>query len=148
MYSTRVSRSNDEAFVRASANMRARFEARVMAAGSWTEGIASALSDLGAGLAEEMQAADMSVADLNQADRHQAGSTMRRSYDEARPARLAAMARAWRHHHPGVEVPELQLEFFTGAVDHVIVASLQRGDAENLAARLPGLTVLAPMADV
>jgi hypothetical protein len=141
MVSTGVPRSHDDAFVRASTSLRERFEAHVMAADSWSEGIAAALADAGEGLAEELEAVRMPLASL-----HTEASEIRRLYDEDRPQRLASLTRAWRHHHPGVAAPELQLEFFLGAVAHAIDAAVQRGDVEELPARLPSLTMLAPMA--
>jgi hypothetical protein len=121
--------------------MRERFEARVIAADSWTEGLAAALSDVVDGLLEETEAAQVPLADLCDG-----GAGVRRLYDEARPARLGTMTRAWRHHHPSAPVPELQLEVFAGAVAHVVTQAVKRGEVEELGARMAGLTVLAPMA--
>ena len=140
MVSTGVTRSYD-AFVRASTVLRERFEAQVTGAPSWTEGVAAALADAGEIVLEELDAVQLPPADLRLSE-----AVLRRLYDADAPARLAAMTRAWRHHHPGVAVPTLQLEFFIGAVTHAVDAALQRGDAEDLPARLPGLTVLAPVA--
>jgi hypothetical protein len=141
MVSTGVHRSYDNAFVRASARLRERFAAHVLAAGSWTEGVVAALADVGEGLLEEMEAANVSLDELRGG-----GEEVRRLYDADRAQRLASLAHAWRHHHPGVPVPELQLEFFIGAVGYAIQSALQRGDVEDLATRMTGLTMLAPMA--
>jgi hypothetical protein len=143
MVSTGVPQSHSDAFVRASAGLRERFEAQVVGAESWTEGVAAALADTGDGLAEELEAVRMPVPDL-----HLVGARMRRAYDEDRPARMASMTRAWLHHHPGAPVPELQLEFFIGAVTHAVDAAVQRGDLEDLPTRLSALTTLAPVAAV
>src|ERR1051325_11328316 len=112
MVSTGVHRSYDNAFVRASARLRERFAAHVLAAGSWTE-------DVGEGLLEEMEAANVSLDELRGG-----GEEVRRRYDADRAQRLASLAHAWRHHHPGVPVPELQLEFFIGAVGYAIQSAL------------------------
>jgi hypothetical protein len=141
MVSSGVHRSYGDALVRASVGLRERFVAQVVAADSWTAGIAAALADVGDGLMEAMDSADVSLAELRTG-----GPAMRRVYDAGRTERLASLARAWRRHHPGAEVPELQLEFFVGAVGYAIVSGLQRGDLEDLAARMTGLTMLAPMA--
>src|SRR4051794_173570 len=119
MVSTGVPRSHPDAFVRAWASLRERFEAQVVGAGSWTEGVAAALADAGEGLLEELEQAQVSLAELRLA-----GPAVRGAYDDDRPARLAAMARAWSHHQPGVPVPELQLEFFIGAVTHAVDAAV------------------------
>jgi hypothetical protein len=142
MISREVARSHDDAFVRVTARMRERFEARVIAAESWTEGLAAALSDVVDGLLEETEAAQMPLADLC----GEGGIGLQRLYDEARPARLSTMTRVWRHHHPAAPVPELQLEVFAGAVAYVISQAVERGDVDELGARMAGLTVLAPMA--
>lgn len=141
MVSTEAHRPYDDAYVQASASLRERFAGRVMDADSWTAGVAAALADVGDGLVEEMEAARVTLPELRAG-----GLVMRRVYDADRQARLAALADAWRHHHPGAPVPELQLEFFVGAVSYAIVAALQRGDVEDLGAHLTGLTMLAPMA--
>ena len=141
MVSTGVDPSYDDAFVRASAGLRERFAAQVMAADGWTAGVVAALADVGEGLVEELEAAQMSLAELREG-----GLVMRRLYDADLQARLASMAQAWRHHHPGAAVPELQLEFFVGAVGYAVAAALQRGDIEGLRSRMTGLTMLAPMA--
>lgn len=140
MVSTEVHPSYDDAYVRASASLRDRFARQVMTADSWTAGVAAALADVGDGMVEEMEAAQVSLTELREG-----GLAMRRVYDADLQARLAAMAGAWRHHHPGAAVPELQLEFFVGAVSYAIVAALQRGDVEELGTRMTGLTMLAPM---
>lgn len=142
MVSTGVTRSDEDAFVRASTRMRERFAARVMAAESWTDGVATALSEIGDSLVAEMGSAQ-TLQEL-----WQDGHVMRWLYEEERPERLAAIVRAWRHHHPGGPVPEVQLEVFVGAVSHLVDTAVQRGDVGTLSARLPGLTVLAPMAAV
>jgi hypothetical protein len=140
MVRTDVHRSYDDAFVRASASLRERFAAHVMAADCWTEGVAAALADVGDGLVEEMEAAQVSLTELRAG-----GLVMRLAYDADLQARLASIAQAWHHHHPEAAVPELQLEFFIGAVSYAVAAALQRGDVEDLGTQLTGLTMLAPM---
>ena len=137
MLSTDVQRSFGDAYLEAVAVMRARFEARVREAESWTEGLALALNDLADGVLADPETARMTVTDVRYGRRD-----MLSIYDEDRQETVASLARGWQHHHRG-PVPELQLEFLCGAIGHVIAGALARDELDQLHARLFGLLAFA-----
>jgi hypothetical protein len=133
MLSTDVQRSFGDAYLQAVAAMRSRFETRVLAADSWTEGLAVALEDLADGVLGDPETARMTVTDVRFEHRD-----MLAIYDESRQETVASLARGWQHHHEG-PVPELQLEFLCGAIGHVIAGAIARDELDELHARLFGL---------
>jgi hypothetical protein len=137
MLSTDVQRSFGDAYLEATAAMRARFEARVLEAESWTEGLALALSDLADGVLADPATARLTVTDIRFAHRD-----MLCLCDEDRQATLASLARGWQHFHDG-PVPEVQLEFLCGAIGHVIAGAIARDELDELPTRLIGLLAFA-----
>jgi hypothetical protein len=137
MLGTDVQRSFGDAYLEATAAMRSRFEARVLGAETWTEGLALALNDLADGVLADPETARMTVTEARCAHRD-----MQCLCDEDRQETLASMARGWEHHHDGA-VPELQLEFLCGAIGHVIAGAIARDELDHLHARLFGLLAFA-----
>jgi hypothetical protein len=141
MLSTDVQRSFGDAYLEATAAMRTRFEARVLEAESWPEGLALALNDLADSVLADPATARLMVTDVRSAHRD-----MLCVCDEDRQETIASLARGWQHHHRG-PVPELQLEFLCGAIGHVIAGALARGELDTLHARLFGLLAFADERD-
>jgi len=141
MLGTDVQRSFGDAYLEATAAMRSRFEARVLEAENWTEGLALALNDLADGVLADPETARMTVTDVRYGHRD-----MLCLCDEDRQETIASMARGWQHHHEG-PVPELQLEFLCGAIGHVIAGALTRDELDALHARLFGLLAFADERD-
>jgi hypothetical protein len=142
MLSTDVQRSFGDAYLEATAAMRSRFEARVLEADNWTEGLALALSDLADGVLADPETARMTVTDIRFAHRD-----MLCICDEDRQETVASLARGWQHHHAGRPVPELHLEFLCGAIGHVIAGAFARDELDDLHARLFGLLAFADERD-
>jgi hypothetical protein len=137
MLSTDVQRSFGDAYLEATAAMRSRFEARVVEAETWTEGLALALCDLADGVLADPETARMTVTDVRFAHRD-----MLCLCDTDRQETINSLARGWQHHHAG-PVPELHLEFLCGAIGHVIAGALTRDQLEDLHGRLFGLLAFA-----
>jgi hypothetical protein len=137
MLGTDVQRSFGDAYLQATAAMRSRFEAHVLEAGDWTEGLALALNDLADGVLADPITARMTVTDARYGHRD-----MLCMCDEDRRETIASLARGWEHHHDG-SAPELHLEFLCGAIGHVIGGALARDDLDGLHARLFGLLAFA-----
>jgi hypothetical protein len=133
MLSTDVQPSFGDAYLEACAAMRSRFEARVLDAESWTEGLALALSDLADSVLADPETARMTVTDVRFGHRD-----MLCLCDEDRQQTLASLARGWEHHNDGM-APELQLEFLCGAISHVIAGAIARDELDELRERLIGL---------
>ncbi len=133
MLGTDVQRSFGDAYLAATAAMRSRFEARVLGAETWTEGLALGLNDLADGVLADPETARMTVTDSRCGHRD-----LLSVRDEDHQKTLTSMARGWQHHHDGV-VPELQLEFLCGAIGHVIAGAIARDELDHLHARLFGL---------
>ncbi len=133
MLGTDVQQSFGDAYLEATAAMRSRFEALVLGAGNWTEGLALALDDLADGVLADPETARMTVTDIRFAHRD-----MLCICDQDRQETIASLARGWQHHHDG-PVPELQLEFLCGAIGHVIAGAIARDELDDLHVRLLGL---------
>jgi hypothetical protein len=142
MLSTDVQRSFGDAYLEATAAMRSRFEARVLEAEDWTQGLALALNDLADGVLADPETARMTVTDIRFAHRD-----MLCICDEDRQETIASLARGWQYHHDGRPVPELQLEFLCGAIGHVIAGAIARDQLDDLHARLFGLLAFAEERD-
>jgi hypothetical protein len=126
MLGTDVQQSFGDAYREATAAMRLRFEERVLAAASWSEGIVKALDDLADGILADPERAQAMVTDA----RHSTLEVLRLC-DEERQTTITSLARGWCHHHDG-PVPELQLEFLCGAIGHVIAGALARDELDDL----------------
>ena len=96
MLGTDVQRSFGDAYLEATAAMRSRFEARVLEAEDWTEGLALALNDLADGVLADPETARMTVTDVRFGHRD-----MLCLCDEDRQETIASLARGWQHHHDG-----------------------------------------------
>lgn len=138
MLSTDVPRRNGAALVEATVALRARFEACVWEAPTWPEGVADGLADLAEWVTENPVIARLLVTDARMA-----GRELLALADLERRRTISSVRRGWEHHHPGEPVPELHLEFFCGAVVHVIANALERDEVDDLPTRLVGLVLLA-----